>query len=82
MFPRDRVKASLQKYGIAFDESQSDDELRGLLASFYSKRTLTHVPIDPKHCAEAILFLGGPKAPVTTGHLIPVDGGLAEAYLR
>lgn len=82
MFPRDRVKASLQKYGIAFDEGQSDDELRGLLASFYSKRTLTHVPIDPRHCAEAILFLGGPKAPVTTGHLIPVDGGLAEAYLR
>ena len=30
----------------------------------------------------AILFVGGPKAPVTTGHLIPVDGGLVEAYLR
>jgi NAD(P)-dependent dehydrogenase (short-subunit alcohol dehydrogenase family) len=49
---------------------------------FYAKRTLTHVPIDPKDCAEAILFVGGPKAPVTTGHLIPVDGGLTEAYLR
>lgn len=82
MFPRDRVKASLQKYGVAFDEGQSDDDLRSLLASFYAKRTLTHVPIDPKDCAEAILFVGGPKAPVTTGHLIPVDGGLTEAYLR
>jgi rhamnose utilization protein RhaD (predicted bifunctional aldolase and dehydrogenase)/NAD(P)-dependent dehydrogenase (short-subunit alcohol dehydrogenase family) len=82
MFPRDRVKASLQKYCVAFDEGQSDDELRSLLAAFYAKRTLTHVPIDPKDCAEAILFLGGPKAPVTTGHLIPVDGGLTEAYLR
>jgi len=82
MFPRDRVKASLAKYGIAFDEAQSDDELRNLLAAFYAKRTLTHVPIDPKDCAEAILFVGGPKAPVTTGHLIPVDGGLTEAYLR
>jgi len=82
MFPRDRVKASLTKYGIAFDEAQSDDELRNLLAGFYAKRTLTHVPIDPKDCAEAILFVGGPKAPVTTGHLIPVDGGLTEAYLR
>jgi rhamnose utilization protein RhaD (predicted bifunctional aldolase and dehydrogenase)/NAD(P)-dependent dehydrogenase (short-subunit alcohol dehydrogenase family) len=82
MFPRDRVKASLGKYGIAFDESATDDELRGLLARFYAQRTLTHVPIDPKDCAEAILFIGGPKAPVTTGHLIPVDGGLTEAYLR
>ena len=82
MFPRDRVKASLSKYGIAFDDSASDDEIRNLLAAFYAKRTLTHVPIDPKDCAEAILFVGGPKAPVTTGHLIPVDGGLTEAYLR
>jgi rhamnose utilization protein RhaD (predicted bifunctional aldolase and dehydrogenase)/NAD(P)-dependent dehydrogenase (short-subunit alcohol dehydrogenase family) len=82
MFPRDRVKASLTKYAIAFDESSSDDELRNLLAKFYAQRTLTHVPIDPRDCAEAILFIGGPKAPVTTGHLIPVDGGLTEAYLR
>jgi rhamnose utilization protein RhaD (predicted bifunctional aldolase and dehydrogenase)/NAD(P)-dependent dehydrogenase (short-subunit alcohol dehydrogenase family) len=82
MFPRDRVKASLTKYGIAFDENADDDDLRNLLAAFYAKRTLTHVPIDPKDCAEAILFIGGPKAPVTTGHLIPVDGGLTEAYLR
>jgi rhamnose utilization protein RhaD (predicted bifunctional aldolase and dehydrogenase)/NAD(P)-dependent dehydrogenase (short-subunit alcohol dehydrogenase family) len=82
MFPRDRVKASLKKYEIPFDEAMSDDELRNLLAKFYARRTLTHVPIDPKDCAEAILFVGGPKAPVTTGHLIPVDGGLTEAYLR
>jgi NAD(P)-dependent dehydrogenase (short-subunit alcohol dehydrogenase family) len=82
MFPRDRVKASLLKYNIAFDENASDDDLRNLLAAFYAKRTLTHVPIDPKDCAEAILFIGGPKAPVTTGHLVPVDGGLTEAYLR
>ena len=82
MFPRDRVKASLSKYAIPFDDAFSDDDLRNLLAKFYAQRTLTHVPIDPKDCAEAILFIGGPKAPVTTGHLIPVDGGLTEAYLR
>jgi rhamnose utilization protein RhaD (predicted bifunctional aldolase and dehydrogenase)/NAD(P)-dependent dehydrogenase (short-subunit alcohol dehydrogenase family) len=82
MFPRDRVKASLTKYNIPFDESSSDDELRNLLAQFYAKRTLTHQPIDPKDCAAAILFLAGPLARCTTGHLIPVDGGLTEAYLR
>ena len=82
MFPRDRVRASLTKYNIAFDESQSDEELRGLLASFYAERTLTRQPIDPSDCAEAILFLASPRARCTTGHLIPVDGGLTEAILR
>jgi NAD(P)-dependent dehydrogenase (short-subunit alcohol dehydrogenase family) len=82
MFPRDRVKASLSKYKIPFEESLSDDELRNLLAGFYAKRTLTHQPIDPADCAEAILFLASPRARCTTGHLIPVDGGLTEAFLR
>jgi rhamnose utilization protein RhaD (predicted bifunctional aldolase and dehydrogenase)/NAD(P)-dependent dehydrogenase (short-subunit alcohol dehydrogenase family) len=82
MFPRDRVKASLAKYKIAFSDSASDEELRTLLAQFYANRTLTHQPIDPKDCAAAILFLAGPQARCTTGHLIPVDGGLTEAYLR
>lgn len=82
MFPRDRVKASLWKYKIALEEAESDDDLLDKLAKFYAQRTLTHVPIDPKDNAEAILFIGGPKAPVTSGHLIPVDGGLPEAYLR
>ena len=82
MFPRDRVRASLTKYNIPFEESLSDEELRGLLAGFYAKRTLTHQPIDPSDCAEAILFLASPKARCTSGHLIPVDGGLTEAFLR
>ena len=82
MFPRDRVIASLSKYGIAFSENQSDDELRSLLAGFYAKRTLTHQPVEPSDCAKAILFLASPQTRCTTGHLIPVDGGLPEAFLR
>lgn len=82
MFPRDRVRASLSKYGIEFEESMTDDQLRSLLANFYAQRTLTHHPIDPTDCAEAILFLAGPHSRCTTGHLIPVDGGLPEAFLR
>jgi len=82
MFPRDRVIASLKKYNLPFEEAAIDEELRGVLAGFYAKRTLTHHPIDPRNCAEAILFLAGPLTPCTTGHLIPVDGGLSEAYLR
>jgi rhamnose utilization protein RhaD (predicted bifunctional aldolase and dehydrogenase)/NAD(P)-dependent dehydrogenase (short-subunit alcohol dehydrogenase family) len=82
MFPRDRVIASLKKYDLPVDESASDDELREALARFYSQRTLTHEPIEPRDCAQAILFLAGPHARCTTGHLIPVDGGLPEAFLR
>jgi len=82
MFPRDRVIASLKKYNLPFDETDTDDGLRNELAQFYATRTLTHQPIDPKDCAQAILFLAGPLARCTTGHLIPVDGGLTEAYLR
>lgn len=82
MFPRDRVRTSLTKYGIGFDESMSDDELRNRLAGFYAQRTLTHQPIDPADCAEAILFLASARSRCTTGHLFPVDGGLPEAFLR
>ena len=82
MFPRDRVLASLKKYNLPFDEADTDDGLRNELAKFYAKRTLTHQPIDPADCAQAILFLAGPHTPCTTGHIIPVDGGLTEAFLR
>jgi rhamnose utilization protein RhaD (predicted bifunctional aldolase and dehydrogenase)/NAD(P)-dependent dehydrogenase (short-subunit alcohol dehydrogenase family) len=82
MFPRDRMIASLKKYGIAFREEQSDDELRSLLAAFYAERTLTHQPVEPADCARAILFLASAQARCTTGHIIPVDGGLPEAFLR
>ncbi|HTW79024.1 MAG TPA: bifunctional rhamnulose-1-phosphate aldolase/short-chain dehydrogenase [Terracidiphilus sp.] len=82
MFPRDRVRASLKKYNIPFQESFSDEELRSRLAQYYAERTLTHKAIDPADCAEAILFLASPRARCTTGHVIPVDGGLADAFLR
>ena len=82
MFPRERVIASLTKYSVPFDQGASDEQLRSVLAEFYATRTLTHQPIGPQDCAAAILFLAGPQSRCTTGHLIPVDGGLTEAFLR
>ena len=82
MFPRDRVIHSLEKYKIAFSKSESTDELRDKLAAFYAKRTLTLQPIQPRDCANAIVFLASDDSSKTTGHVIPVDGGLTEAFLR
>jgi NAD(P)-dependent dehydrogenase (short-subunit alcohol dehydrogenase family) len=82
MFPRDRVMHSLQKYKIAFAESESTEELRSKLANFYAQRTLTGRPILPEDCANAIAWLAGDESAKTTGHIIPVDGGLQDAFLR
>jgi NAD(P)-dependent dehydrogenase (short-subunit alcohol dehydrogenase family) len=82
MFPRDRVINSLQKYKIEFSESESTEELRNKLAEFYAQRTLTRKPILPQDCANAIVWLASDESAKTTGHIIPVDGGLQEAFLR
>jgi rhamnose utilization protein RhaD (predicted bifunctional aldolase and dehydrogenase)/NAD(P)-dependent dehydrogenase (short-subunit alcohol dehydrogenase family) len=82
MFPRDRVIQSLHRYKIEFAESESTEELRSKLADFYAQRTLTKRPILPQDCASAIVWLASDQSAKTTGHVIPVDGGLWEAYLR
>jgi len=82
MFPRDRVIASLTKYEIPFDDDDSTDDLRDKLAAFYSRRSLTQTPIEPEDQAEAIFLLLSPRLSKTTGHVIPVDGGLQDGFLR
>jgi rhamnose utilization protein RhaD (predicted bifunctional aldolase and dehydrogenase)/NAD(P)-dependent dehydrogenase (short-subunit alcohol dehydrogenase family) len=82
MFPRDRVIGSLKKYNIAFTDEESTEELRSKLAEFYAQRTVTRRAILPLDCANAIVWLAGDQSAKTTGHVIPVDGGLPEAFLR
>jgi NAD(P)-dependent dehydrogenase (short-subunit alcohol dehydrogenase family) len=82
MFPRDRVIASLTKYEIPYDEGEETEELRDKLAQFYAKRSLTQVPIEPEDQAEAIFLLVSRRLSKTTGHVIPVDGGLQDGFLR
>ena len=82
MFPRDRVMVSLQKYNIPHNADDSTEELRSKLAQFYAQRTITRRPILPLDCANAICWLAGDESAKTTGHVIPVDGGLPEAFLR
>ena len=82
MFPRERVIASLVKYEITFSEEESTEALRDRLAAFYGKRSLTGSAIEPEDQAEAIFLLVSRRLSKTTGHVIPVDGGLQDGFLR
>jgi rhamnulose-1-phosphate aldolase/alcohol dehydrogenase len=82
MFPRERVIASLVKYEITFGEEESTETLRDRLAAFYGKRSLTGSAIEPEDQAEAIFLLVSERLAKTTGHVIPVDGGLQDGFLR
>jgi NAD(P)-dependent dehydrogenase (short-subunit alcohol dehydrogenase family) len=82
MFPRDRVIASLAKYKLPYSDSESSEALTARLAQFYAERTLTKSPITPQDQAEAIFLLLGERLAKTTGQILHVDGGLADAFLR
>jgi rhamnulose-1-phosphate aldolase/alcohol dehydrogenase len=59
-------------YGVPEDE----------LGAFYARRTLLKREVLPKHVAAAVLALCAGDLPLTTGLLIPVDAGVAAAFLR
>jgi len=82
MFPRDRVIASLAKYGLDYDEAEDTETLRQRLAAFYSNRTLTKQTITPGDQAEAAFLLLSGRLGKTTGQILTVDGGLEGAFLR
>jgi len=82
MFPKDRVIASLAKYNIDFDHDEDEEVLRERLAEFYAQRTLLKGRVSPKEVTEAIYLMASPRLYLTTGHVVPVDAGLNEAFLR
>ena len=52
------------------------------LGAFYAKRTILKREVLPEHCANAVYALVGPDLTQTTGLHIPVDAGVAAAFLR
>jgi len=52
------------------------------LGAFYAQRTLLKREVLPEHVAAAVLALCAGDLPLTTGLLIPVDAGVAAAFLR
>jgi NAD(P)-dependent dehydrogenase (short-subunit alcohol dehydrogenase family) len=61
-----------QAYGIGTEN----------LPDFYRNRTLLKVEVTADDVAEAALFLAGPRSAKTTGAMLPVDGGVKEAFPR
>jgi len=59
-------------YGVPEDE----------LGAYYAQRTLLKKEVLPEHIAAAVFALAGGDLPLTTGLLIPVDAGVAAAFLR
>ena len=82
MFPRERVSASLAKYGLPHDAAESTEVLRDRLAAFYAQRTLTGRPITLADQVKAIAAFLTDDFRKTTGQIVNIDGGLAAAFLR
>jgi NAD(P)-dependent dehydrogenase (short-subunit alcohol dehydrogenase family) len=59
-------------YGVPEDE----------LGAFYAQRTLLKKEVLPEHVAGAVFALTGGDLALTTGLHIPVDAGVASAFLR
>ncbi|MDT7709744.1 MAG: hypothetical protein QOG20_5351, partial [Pseudonocardiales bacterium] len=59
-------------YGVAEED----------LGAFYAKRTLLKREVLPEHVAAAVFVLTGGDLSHTTGLHIPVDAGVAAAFLR
>ncbi|HET9139540.1 bifunctional aldolase/short-chain dehydrogenase [Actinophytocola sp.] len=52
------------------------------LGAFYAKRTLLGLEVLPEHVADAVFVLTSGELSRTTGLHIPVDAGVAAAFLR
>ena len=63
---------SAQAYGVDTER----------LPDFYRNRTLLKAEVTADDVAEAALFLAGPRSAKTTGAMLPVDGGVKEAFPR
>lgn len=52
------------------------------LGAFYAQRTILGLEVLPEHVANAAFVLVGPDLTHTTGMHVPVDAGVAAAFLR
>ena len=88
------IRANMLNPDAIFDGSQFwSEEMRAMraqaygidaarLPDYYRNRTLLKTEVTAEDVAEAALFLAGPRSAKTTGAMLPVDGGVKEAFPR
>ena len=88
------IRANMLNPDAIFGDSRFwSDEMRAMraqnygidasrLPDYYRNRTLLKVEVTAADVAEAALFLAGPRSAKTTGAMLPVDGGVKEAFPR
>jgi rhamnulose-1-phosphate aldolase/alcohol dehydrogenase len=88
------IRANMLNPDAIFDGSRFwSDEMRNMraqaygieaakLPDYYRNRTLLKTEVTAEDVAEAALFLAGPRSAKTTGAMLPVDGGVKEAFPR
>jgi rhamnulose-1-phosphate aldolase/alcohol dehydrogenase len=65
-------KQRAKAHGVSIEE----------LKKFYIDRNILKTQVKSEDVAEAVLFLASDKAAKTTGAMLPVDGGIKEAFPR
>ena len=61
--------------------AMGSEEVEGL-EEFYVQRNLLKTQVLAEDVAEMVLFLASARSAKTTGAMIPVDGGVREAFPR
>ena len=72
IFQGEWLRQRADTYGVAPED----------LGKYYAGRTLLGREVLPEHVADAVVVLVGGHLSRTTGLTIPVDGGVAAAFLR
>jgi rhamnulose-1-phosphate aldolase/alcohol dehydrogenase len=52
------------------------------LEDFYRQRNLLRLAVRPEDVADAVVFLASDRSSRTTGAMLPVDGGVRDAFVR
>lgn len=72
LWSKELKKKRADSYGVKVDD----------LGDFYRQRNLLSAAVTAADVAEAALFLATTRSAKTTGAMIPVDGGVREAFPR
>ncbi|MFQ5580074.1 MAG: bifunctional rhamnulose-1-phosphate aldolase/short-chain dehydrogenase [Nitrospiria bacterium] len=67
---------------IREDRAQAHKVALEDLEGFYAKRNLLKTRISARDVAQSVLFFSSERAAKTTGAILPVDGGVKEAFPR